>query len=423
MLRFDAFTIQKEPYRTPEGYLVVAGRVAKAGVLDYVNLDGSTRRELVPWEELSRADSLETIALKPVTDLHPAMGQVTAENARDLQRGFSLQKVRATNPYVEIELLITDEELAKKIERGDARELSLGYTLQDLDETPGEHPEYGRYDAIQRGRMANHVAVVPRGRAGSDVRLRMDSKVAPRDVAFYTDTTEEDMTVEDKKGPDQLVHSIDALKGKIEDLAVSLAERRADEEETEGPLQAVIEAMKEFTEYADSIKSQADELNAKHDEMKGQLEALYADLASKKEDEVEEEKKEGRADGLTEADMLAWHKERKALEAAASGYRIDSVDDLDNASLRKAIVAAHFGKERVDGASDAEIIGYFKALQAIRADRDDSYQSAGVAVKAARTDSASDGQSAYTNRLRNAWRGDSESERTLLEKLAAALKE
>lgn len=182
--RYDQFEI-KGSHRTPEGYLICQGTAAKAGVLPYLELNGQVRRELVTEEELSRADSLGSIGLKPVTDSHPPGGQVTAKNARDVSRGTSLQKVTYANGYVHIEIQVTDEELIQKIDRGDAREISLGYNLEAVDDTPGTHPKYGPYDAKQIGRMCNHVAIVPRGRAGPEAALRVDA--ADVDTALYRD--------------------------------------------------------------------------------------------------------------------------------------------------------------------------------------------------------------------------------------------
>ena len=181
-VRIDTFEV-KPARRTDQGYLVAEGRAARAGVLTYRNPDGSSRRELVPEEELTRTDSLGSIGLKPITDGHPDQGVVDVDNVTVEQKGVSLQKVKYQDGFVDVDILITDPDLAEAVERGDKEELSLGYHLDELDETPGEHPEYGRYDAIQRGRIANHLAVVERGRAGPDVRVRTDS--GDSDIAYY----------------------------------------------------------------------------------------------------------------------------------------------------------------------------------------------------------------------------------------------
>ena len=53
-------------------------------------------------------------------------------------------------------------------------EVSPGYNL-NLDFTPGIHPDYGPYDAVQYNIRYNHVAIVDKGRAGQEVALHLDS--------------------------------------------------------------------------------------------------------------------------------------------------------------------------------------------------------------------------------------------------------
>ena len=81
--------------------------------------------------------------------------------------------LRKDGEFVAGELLVTDADLIKKLEDGAARELSCGYNC-DLDEKPGVTADGLRYDAIQRNIRGNHVAVVPKGRAGPEARVRMD---------------------------------------------------------------------------------------------------------------------------------------------------------------------------------------------------------------------------------------------------------
>lgn len=80
-----------------------------------------------------------------------------------------------------------------------ARELSCGYTLT-LDETPGTTPEGEHYDAIQRNIRYNHLAVVPRARAGSLARLNIDGEQVVGDEPLSNnDTDKEDKEMSDTK--------------------------------------------------------------------------------------------------------------------------------------------------------------------------------------------------------------------------------
>lgn len=108
----------------------------------------------------------------PITDDHPSV-MVDISNAKTLTKGTVLSVGRRDGDHVAVSLVITDPDLIRKVESG-KRQLSTGYYVH-LDETPGIHPEFGRYDAKQiKVGPVNHLAVVERGRAGT-ASLRMDS--------------------------------------------------------------------------------------------------------------------------------------------------------------------------------------------------------------------------------------------------------
>jgi len=171
-IRFDRGSIGKIS-KTAQGFLRIDGALTRVGVFTYHNADGSQRREYRPAEEVFNSDSLATIPGAPITDLHPP-GLVTPANVRELQRGFVAEGVRKDGRFVSAPLVIQDAAMIAAVENGERRELSCGYTCH-LDWQTGEF-EGERYDAIQRGIIANHVALGPRGwgRAGPEVALRMD---------------------------------------------------------------------------------------------------------------------------------------------------------------------------------------------------------------------------------------------------------
>jgi hypothetical protein len=77
--------------------------------------------------------------------------------------------------YVAAELVIRDESTLKRIDSGELQELSCGYDCM-LEMQPGTTSDGEKYDAIQRDITINHVGLGPKdwGRAGSEVRLRLD---------------------------------------------------------------------------------------------------------------------------------------------------------------------------------------------------------------------------------------------------------
>lgn len=159
--------------KMPNGWLRVDGLLTRTGVFPYRQPDGSVRRELRLDVEVFKPEALESFSLVPVTDEHPPEF-LDAGNTRDYARGNVGETPKRADQFVQAPLFITDDALVAKLETGEARELSCGYTC-DLEETPGVTASGERYDVIQRNIRGNHVAVVPKGRAGREAAVRMDA--------------------------------------------------------------------------------------------------------------------------------------------------------------------------------------------------------------------------------------------------------
>lgn len=169
--RIDRGTL-RPPKRLPDGRLRVDAVITRSGVFEYRQPDGTIRKEYRPPAEVFRADALESFSLAPVTDEHPPE-MVTVDNIDKYSRGTAGENMRRDGDHVVATLMITNKDLIAKMDAG-KKEISCGYNV-DLDETPGTTPEGQRYDAVQRGILGNHIAVVNVGRAGPEVCARLDS--------------------------------------------------------------------------------------------------------------------------------------------------------------------------------------------------------------------------------------------------------
>jgi hypothetical protein len=177
--RYDSVPIRDYHFDDQTGYLCVY-RVPIAGAMvqKYVKSDGTEEMEAKLPDEILSEPTVKSSNSKPVTDGHH--GLVTKENSHDLLKGFT-----ASNGHVEGDMLynditITDPDLIDQIKNGNKRELSIGFETQ-MDPTSGTY-KGTKYDAIQRNIRINHVAVVPKGRAGHQVRLIGDSAEAVEQV-------------------------------------------------------------------------------------------------------------------------------------------------------------------------------------------------------------------------------------------------
>lgn len=167
--RFDVGSLDSVE-KTPQGGLRVDAYLTRAGVFHYDDGKGGTIAEYRPLEEVSHADSLATLEDAPFTVGH--VGLVSPDNHSANAAGH-VRNQRMDGERVAATVVVQGRKAIRAIEKG-TRQVSCGYTCK-LDEIPGTAPNGERYDRIQRGIRYNHVALVDRGRAGDDVRLRLDA--------------------------------------------------------------------------------------------------------------------------------------------------------------------------------------------------------------------------------------------------------
>lgn len=173
----DALTLDT-PRRSSDGYVRVRARSARAGVYDYLGIEvdpegkrfkaTDTVKVYRPAEEVFDKASLASFALRPITDDHPTV-PVAASNWRDHARGTIIGAVK-DGEYVGFDLAFMDADTVSKLDSG-KRELSNGYSC-DLSFEDGTAPDGTAYQAVQRNIRGNHVALVDRGRAGPECRVK-----------------------------------------------------------------------------------------------------------------------------------------------------------------------------------------------------------------------------------------------------------
>ena len=172
----------KNVQRSPEGYLIADAFTVRTGCQTYRGKEvGRPELPLVtvyrPEESVFNKDSVSGFAHKPITVGHPkdlvqtdnwaqhAVGEVSTEALRDGER-------------LRLQLVIKDAAAIAAIESGSHRHLSAGY-LADLEWGDGVAPDGTPYQAKQVNIRPNHVALVPRGRAGNCVIGDSDWGVVP----------------------------------------------------------------------------------------------------------------------------------------------------------------------------------------------------------------------------------------------------
>lgn len=347
--------------RLPDGTLLVEGVAVRPGIYEYRTTGGRTIRELVPRSTI--LDSAAGLARAPVTLHHPdedvrpenwdryAVGDTDGETVIVEDTGFQRVKVA-----------VRRKDAIQAVDSGSVVELSPGYDAL-VDPTPGEDPEFGAYDAVQRARRYNHLALVDLARGGHECRLRVDGAavmVAPLGTApakppgpakgtnsageARTDVQEARVNPRiatllgllgiaarvdtDDAALDQALEAVRSLQKARQD-----AEKKAEDEESE---------LKELQDELEELKGAKDELEkmtAERDKLRDELKELQDEIGKMRE---EEQKK---ADAAERAELLK----------LASQLRVDRADSLDLAGLRKAVAAAFMGGAMRKDASDAYI--------------------------------------------------------------------
>lgn len=178
MIYYYGSKLSENITETPEGYLIARNvPIARTGEQIYTArelglTDGDPERPVRVFRH--EADVFDPAALasfegKDVTDGHPPE-QVAPENHAAYSKGH-VENVRRDGDHIVADLHIKDANLISEIRNRVKREVSCGYLCNYEPEGDGYR---------QTNIRGNHVAVVPKGRAGKDVAIKDSADTAQR---------------------------------------------------------------------------------------------------------------------------------------------------------------------------------------------------------------------------------------------------
>lgn len=342
--RYDSLQLVAGAVIDTDGFMRDSPIVARTGVYEYRNPDGTIRREYRPADEVFASDALNSFRGKPITVLHPKKGKITAANAFGTAIGSILSDgYPKDEKYVACDIVIfAPDKIGKR------RELSLGYRC-DCEETPGVSPDGQAYDAIQRNIRINHLAVVPLARAGMKARLNCDgdeiieSEGTQNMSKFKIDGVEHEV-------PEAVANYITALQSRADAAEAGLTatkETLVGVTASKTELQTKLDAM---TGERDGVQGKLDAMTVERDSLKSKVDAAEADKKAAVDKAVEDTKKEV--------------KERAELEADAKKAKCDKTDGMDNKALKIAIIKAVRGDSlNFDGKSDDYVNAYYDSIR------------------------------------------------------------
>lgn len=283
MILFDAVPLG-EPRLTRDGYLVADAKIARTGIqlyagkeVDPENKNGWRDKALVrvyrPESEVFAADAMSSFAHRPVTNDHPAEA-VSAANWKSHSVGMTGNEIARDGAFIRVPMVVMDQAAIQDWKDG-KRELSCGYESQIVFDA-GTTPEGESYDAIQTNIRGNHLAIVGRGRAGSQCRIGdqgASETGLPKAPVHQGDRrmTLKTITVDGLpvETTDAGIAAIEKMRGLLTVSDKALADERAAHEKTKADKDA--EAAKKDVEIEDLKKKVVDG---------AALDALVADRAA-----------------------------------------------------------------------------------------------------------------------------------------------
>ena len=356
MIKFQDKAHVGDVKKTQDGYLVATSRVARTGVQDYLASElGMFGDHVVkvyrPEQEVFAKDAMSSLTHAPVTVDHPAQ-MVDADNWRDLSVGEVGSEVMRDGEWLTVPLIVKD---ARGIDAAGSthKEISMGYTAELKDA-----PDGADYDKVMTNIRFNHLALVPRGRAGSEARIgdSVDQWGAAPKQREVNDMTTKAIVVGDE--------------------AVNVPADVADK----------------ITAAMDAAKKEIEALTAK-------IEAKDTTIGELKAENAETAKKV-----MSDADIAAAVVARKAVTDKAAEFVAEFKDEGQSlADIKRAAVKAHFGDEAASAdVTDAEINGIFRVMEPVKVD--DKAREAIKSKPDAKSEVKDNGQAAYEARLNQAWK-------------------
>lgn len=330
--RFDVHPIG-EVEHTPQGGIVAPAYLTRTGVFDYEQPDGRTIREYRPPDEVFHADSLATLPHAPVTNTHPREA-VDPKNFQKYAVGHvDAASVKQDGDKIAARVVIQEARAIRDVADRRRREVSCGYNC-DVDETPGVLPDGTHYDRIQRNIRYNHVAIVEDGRAGPEVRLRLDSRGNQKSRSEEQTTMEKEFEI------------IGGVRYEVGTPPhADATKRRAD-------------ARKRRDDAAAKTRKQIDELTARVDSLTAentQLKAKLTDVTSPQR--------------LDHAVKVRAAVIKRASVALGAEYKADG---KSIAAIKLDAVRARFPEIKLDGKSRDYVNALFRTIPKAVAERADS---------------------------------------------------
>jgi hypothetical protein len=377
------------------GYLDAFARTVRTGVQQYMGRElerpdlGVVNVYRAETEVFSH-DSLHSFAQIPVTLDHPPAG-VTAKNWRQVARGTTGTEVLRDGEFLRIGLKVKDADAVKAVRDGKC-ELSAGYRCELVWED-GVAPDGTPYQAKQVGIVADHVAIVARGRAGAQCRIGDSWPSDPSGASREPGGDDPRITHQDRKVSMKTL-TIDGHSVELSDAAVIAVAGLQRQLGT-----AIADALAKDTALNDAKASHVEAIRAK--------DAAHADVLKLKDTEIatkDAEIEKLKANQIDDAKLDALATARADVIGKAKAIVADvKTDGVSVSEIRRSVVTARLGDAAVQGKSDDYVEARFDMYADEATKRPDAFRRAVVAAPTFAADA--DPHAKRKEDLANAWKG------------------
>lgn len=323
--------------------------ISKSGVFPYLGSEIGAPESTRIYNVLRSPEELEkaapTFRLLPIIDDHELLGSIGTSTDERVPAGSTGENVYYEHPYLYSSIKITSNALQEQIQRGKI-ELSPAYTCT-WEQESGDY-EGVPYDYKQVINHGNHLALVDKGRTGSDVAV-LDS--------YVFDTAG---GLSPMKNLDELLAAIGALSDEEKAQLLAALSPATDEEEDEDEI-ATDDEVTDIVEETDAVAEAAAEAVAA-EEQGDDVAAVEAAVEAVENAEAVLEAAEELQEKIAQDAMHKAVKHIDARNAMAARVKpfIGAVPTaaMDSAETIAAYACKKFGVKHSKGQATAVITGY-----------------------------------------------------------------
>lgn len=392
MIAYYGSKLSPHMTETPEGFLICHDvKIARTGTQNYlareIGLDGMPERVLQVTrsaEDVFDPAAMASFEGKDVTNTHPSE-MIVQENQAAYSKGHA-ENVRRVGDYLVADLYLKDPTLISEVKNGAMRDVSCGYYCQYEADGAGYRQTHIR---------GNHIAIVPRGRAGRDVAIKDSAAELPAEKGKVKHMSKSKSLLSlfglaaKNAAPEEIDSMVETAAAAL-DAAPAVPAQDADPAEKTAPADtqntAVLDALNNLSGKLDQLIA----ANAKKAEDKEpeDLDKVIAEMSGEKSDKKEKDEDESGSTTVSAAeDECAKPAANDSGLALLKAMRpiINSIQDkATRDALSKTLI------EQVKGTSSVDAIA--KAAQ------DSAAAAASASGKNRYEQACQDSQSAYNDR-------------------------